>query len=312
MSEIHTKALACPPPVSVPVRARRMQRVRRVLVIGMLAYLGWCGVIYVWQGRLLFPSYIAPRPEGEPPRSVEVMNIRTESDGLVPAWFLAAPGASTDQPRPAVLFFHGNGEIVDKQERVNALWWDLGVSLLLVEYRGYGRARHAGTPSEAALVADGVRFYDQLLQRPDVDPERIIIHGYSIGGGVAAQVASRRRPAALVLECTFTSIADFAWGYGVPPFLARNPFHTDRVLADLSAPIFLAHGTADTIVPVAHGRRLHALVPTSTYVELGCGHLDMPGYYAGDPYREQLRQFLMRSGILEARAHAPTTTAVSR
>jgi fermentation-respiration switch protein FrsA (DUF1100 family) len=254
--------------------------------------------MYLWQDQLLFPSYMAPKADGAVPRSVDVMTITTEAGAQVPAWFLAAPAVSAEHPGPAVLYFHGNGEIVDLQERVNALWWDLGVSLLIMEYRGYGRAGNAGKPSEAALVADGVKFFDQLIQRPDVDSKRVIIHGYSIGGGVAAQVAARRKPAVLVLESTFTSIADFAPRYGLPRWLAKNPFHTDEVLPGLNVPIFIAHGRPDTIVPVEHGRRLHALAPTSTYVELDCGHMNLPGYHAGDPYRDQLRQFLVQSGVL--------------
>lgn len=178
------------------------------------------------------------------------------------------------------------------------MWERLEVSVLLVEYRGYGRSREAGKPSERALVDDGVKFHDALVRLPEVDRSGIILHGHSLGGGVAAQVAARRRPAALVLESTFTSIADFAWGYGVPPFLATSPFRTAEVLPRLQVPIFIGHGRHDRIVSVRHGQRLHALVPASTYVELDCGHEDLPGTAANDPYRDQIREFLVQAGVL--------------
>lgn len=268
----------------------------RLLVYLPITWVAWCTGMYFFQDRLVFPSDLAPEPVAQPHVQPEnIFTITTENNQSVEGWFFPAKGADATRPAAAVLYFHGNAEIIDLQDRVPLLWKRLGVSLLMPEYRGYGRATHAGRPSEQALVADGVRFYDQLIQRPEVDPSRIILHGYSIGGGVAAQVASKRKPAALILECTFTSVADFAWGYGVPPFLTRHPFHTDEVLPKLGVPIFISHGRADNIVPIAHGRALHALVPDSTYVELTCGHLNMPG---DEGYREQIRAFLNRAGLL--------------
>jgi fermentation-respiration switch protein FrsA (DUF1100 family) len=263
-----------------------------------LTYVAWCIGLYFFQDGLLFPRELAPGPVARVPAYVQEVSVSTEDGRSVPGWFVPAPSASREQPAPAVLYFHGNAEIIDYSDRVESLWRSLNVSILFAEYRGYGRAKFAGEPSEAALVADGVRFFDELCKRPDVDRSRIILHGYSIGGGVATQVAVQRKPAALILESTFTSVADFAWSYGVPPFLAKHPFRTDEALGRVQAPIFIAHGRADHIVPVEHGRRLHAVVPTSTYVEVDCGHLDLPAPGRGDGYVEQIRSFLVRSSIL--------------
>lgn len=267
-------------------------------MVVLLVYLGWCGLMYVYQDALVFPADLAPQIAASVPGDVEVIEIETGGGGAVPAWFYPATGADADEPGPAVLYFHGNAEIIDEQDRVAAMWGKLGASLMLVEFRGYGRAADAGPPSQHALVADGVRFFDLLRERPEVDPDRIIVHGYSIGGGVAAQVAARRKPAALILEASFKSLASFSWGYGVPPVLARHPFRTDKVLPVLDVPIFISHGSRDMIVPVHHGRWLHALAAGSVYVELDCGHLDMPGDRRHDPYRERIRTFLVDNGIL--------------
>jgi fermentation-respiration switch protein FrsA (DUF1100 family) len=275
------------------------RRLARLLLGLGLVYLGWCGGMYAYQDKLIFPRHLAPRPTpyGLAGRDRELA-IATESGARVIGWFLPARSADARHPRPAVIFFHGNGEIIDYQQRVPSLWRRLNVSVLLPEYRGYGRSSGAGDPSEEALVADGLKFYDELLRQPEVDPARIIVQGHSLGGGVAAQVAARRLPGALILESTFTSIADFAWGYGVPPFLARNPFHTDEAVSTLRSAIFIGHGRADAIVPVSHGRRLHAIAPGSTYLELDCGHMDMPGEQPDDPYREAIRRFLADHRVL--------------
>lgn len=286
-------------------RRRRRWTWRRLGAYLVLAYAMWCGALYLFQDQLVFPSQLCPEPMAKVPGYVDEISVTTEDGRAVPGWFVPAAGVSPTSPGPAVLFFHGNAEIIDYELRIESLWRDMGVSVLFPEYRGYGRAKHAGRPSEAALVADGVRFFDELARRPDVDPKRIVIHGYSIGGGVAAQVASRRKPAALILEATFTSVASFAWRYGAPPFLSTSPFNTDEALPGLGVPILIAHGRRDHIVPVSHGRRLHALVPTSTYVELDCGHLNMPGPGADGSYAAQIRAFLFRSSILEADSVAP-------
>lgn len=282
-----------------PPTSRRRRWIVRAAVYAAIAYVVWCIVLFFFQTAMIFPHGLAPAPLPDIPRHVRELTILTEKGHVVPAWFAPAPSASADRPGPAVLYFHGNAEIIDHLDRVSNLWPRINVSLLLTEYRGYGRAAGAGKPSQAALVADGIRFFDVLAQQPEVDPERIVIHGYSLGGGVAAQVAARRKPAALILEATFTSIADFAWSYGVPPFLARHPFRTDQVLPDLGVPILITHGRRDTIIPVRHGRQLHELVPKSTYIELDCGHLNLPGAAPGDSYRGELHKFLLRSRVCE-------------
>lgn len=291
------------PAVNRPSRRRKW--LIRAVTYPILAYGMWCTGLYFAQDQLVFPRHFAPEPLARVPGYVQEMTIKTEEGRDVPGWFIAASGVSAENPGPAVLYFHGNAEIIDYELRIEGLWHDMQMSILFVEYRGYGRARDAGDPSEEALVVDGVKFYDELIKRPDVDPARIVIHGYSIGGGVAAQVAAQRKPAALVLESTFTSIASFAWGYGVPSFLTTNPFHTDEVLPKLGVPIFIAHGRRDNIVPVEHGRRLQAIVPDATYVELDCGHLDLSAGGPNSEYAEQIRSFLVRSSVLEADPAAP-------
>ena len=121
-------------------------------------------------------------------------------------------------------------------------------------------------------------------------------HGRSLGGGVAAALATERPPAALVLESTFTSLAALARTRGLPESLCRHPFRTDRALPGLQRPVLVLHGRDDELIPPAHGRELHALAPGSTYVELPGGHNDFPGDRAA--YEDALRQFLRTHAIL--------------
>ena len=219
------------------------------------------------------------------------------------AWFFPAKPDPSGKPAPVVIYFHGNAELIDQQERIVEGYSKLGLSVFLPEYRGYGRS--AGKPSEKEIGADMIRFYDRLIQRGDVDPSRIVFHGRSVGGGVAADLAVRRAPAALILESTFSSIASMALKFGAPPFLLKHPFRTDRVVEALDVPILIFHGTRDTVVPVSHGRRLHKLARGSTYVEYNSDHNDFPGDGNDEAYWREIQAFLVRPGILSAPKPAP-------
>ncbi len=273
----------------------------RVAGYVLLGYVAWCAALFFWQDRMVFPADVAGEPlPGDPRPPMETLSLPIPGGGDVVAWFAPAPGAAYGAPAPLVIYCHGNAELIDFQDFVLAGYRRLGVSVLLPEYRGYGRS--AGRPSQAAIVEDVVRFRDLLIGRPGVDASRIILHGHSLGGGVAAQVAVVRRPAALILQSTFTSLASFSGRYLAPSFLARHPFRTDRVLPGLDLPLLIMHGARDDIVPVTHGRRLRALAPAAMYMEFDCGHLDMPGDGHHEAYWRLIRRFLSDHGVLPASA----------
>ncbi len=263
------------PSLSMPWR----RRLREYAIVLPVLYIVWCGAAFVIQERFIFPrSYSAGSAKpGATPRGGTSLWIDAGTPDKpikVEAWYVPAPGASADHKSPAVVYFHGNGEIIDWCVDRTRGWRERGYSVLIPEFRGYGRS--GGSPSQTAIVADAQRFYDLLAARPEIDSGRIIIHGRSLGGGVACQLAAARPSAALVLESTFTSAASFAWTLGVPPFLVKHPFRNDKVLPTLDRPVLLLHGTSDTIIPPAHSRRLQQLCRASMRVELDGGHNDFP------------------------------------
>lgn len=253
---------------------------------------------------MVFAQYAAPSPATVPTfANTQIIRIDTP-DGPVEGWFIPASSSSVERCGPVVVYCHGNAEIIDRQGWFVENYTRMGCSVFLPEYRGYGRS--PGKPSEAAIAEDCVRFYDALIQRFNVDPKRIAYHGRSLGGGVAAQLAARRRPAALILESTFTSVASFAHGYCVPEFLVQNPFRTDRVIEQLDIPMLVIHGTRDEIIPVEHGRRLGQLVKNGEYVEYDCGHNNLTGDENANGYWLRIRELLARAGVIE---QAPVSAA---
>jgi len=184
---------------------------------------------------------------------------------LEDAWFHADDGvrlhgwyAAREEPRAVVLFCHGNaGNVTHRAEQVRVLRELAEVSVLVFDYRGYGRSE--GKPNEPGLLADARAARAWLAQRAGIPESEIVVMGRSVGGAVAVDLAARDGARALVLESTFTSIPDMAaLHYPWLPFrrLIRNRFDSLAKIADYHGPLLQSHGDADTIVPHSLGRQL--------------------------------------------------------
>lgn len=283
-----------PPPA---VRKQRRWWVR-VLINLAIIYTAWCLTLYFYQDHLLFPADLAPEPYpgAKYDISTTVLTRTLPEGGEVVAWLIPPAPRFRDKPAPLVVFCHGNAEIIDDQSFIISGYQLLGFAILLPEYRGYGRS--AGSPTEAGLVDDAVYFLDQVLDRPEIDAGRIVLHGRSLGGGVAAGLADRRKPSALILQSTFTSVASMASSYFAPAFLVKNPFRVDRVLETLDVPVLIFHGADDEIIPVKHGRRLRDVAMQATYHEYNCRHNDFPGDANEATHWKDIENFLREAGIL--------------
>jgi len=172
--------------------------------------------------------------------------------------------------RGLVCFLHGNAELIDYNLPEAREWTSRGFDVLLPEYRGYGRS--TGTPSQDSIVQDVVDAIDEAARSASYPS--IVLHGRSLGSGVAVQVALRLgdRCSAVVMESPFRSVAGFAWRYGVPPALVKNPFRSDEALPRLACPILILHSRQDEIVPFSHGESLAALNPRATLTPLEGSH----------------------------------------
>ncbi len=267
-----------------------------VAAAGLLAavLLTWVAAVWSLQRSVLFPRPPAPSVSPAAGRS-DVEIVRLGSDG-VEAWFLPPTGpgigggGNAAGTGPALIFTHGNGELIDYWldpfERVRA--W--GVGVLLVEYPGYGRS--GGMPSEASIVRTMADAWDHLAGRPEVDPGRIIAWGRSLGGGAACGLVARRRVAALILESSFTSVGPLGRRYGLFGPLVRDPFDNLEAVKAYDGPVLVLHGERDGIIPAQHGRELAAAADDSELHLFPCGHNDCP-----TPWSE-VREFLDRRGLL--------------
>ena len=252
----------------------------------LLLYLGQRGVMYPGRGIKVDPS---------PPNSSAELSVQSLDTGLgaVETWFLPAANPSSGGRSPALIFFHGNGEVIDfLAGQVHELR-RIGVHVMLVEYPGYGRS--AGSPTEASITAAAVAAYDALARRSDVDPSRIIAFGRSIGGGPACSLSMKRPLAALVLQSSFTSTRPFARKLLLPGFLVRDVFDNLAAVRRFSGPILVAHGKRDDIIPFSHGLELAKAGSNVEFVAFDCSHNDCPPDM--DLFWRMVGEFLKRQKI---------------
>lgn len=297
---------------------------RGVLYV-LALYVAYCGLLFFYQTKLIFPADLAGVSAGSPflPTG-EVLTLETEQ-GTSVAWFFPAPAPApgigsapapgngqavspggvegSEAARPVVVFLHGNAELIDHQRDIVEMYHALGVSVLLPEYRGYGGAGasgggSAGSPSQTHLVSDAVAFYDRVVARGDVHADRVVIHGRSIGAGVGAQLAARRPCVAVIVESAGTSVARKAWGYGVPPFIVRSPFDTERVFRTLSVPVLIMHGEHDVIFRYQEARDLLAAAPNAVLVPFDAGHDDLGTGAQRQRYLDAVAGHLATAGVI--------------
>jgi fermentation-respiration switch protein FrsA (DUF1100 family) len=141
--------------------------------------------------------------------------------------------------------------------------------VLLFDYSGYGD--NLGSPGEAQFSADARSIWKYASRELGVPPERILIFGESLGGALATKLAAELSqagtpPAGLILNSTFASLGDtVAWHYPAFPFryLLWDQFPSVRLMPKVACPLLQFHGTADSTIPLEHGRRLFDAAPLS-------------------------------------------------
>jgi fermentation-respiration switch protein FrsA (DUF1100 family) len=186
--------------------------------------------------------------------------VFTTDDGLtLSAWWVPA----TESPNGStIVVFHGNGgNRTDRAPLARALAGrEYGV--LLMDYRGYGG--NPGSPSEAGLLLDAEAAVAYAMSRHDVDPDRLVYFGESLGAAVAIAVAQEHPPAALVLRSPFTSLPDVAsvhYPYLPTGLLLRDQYPNIDTITTLDIPVLVIAGSQDTIVPIAQSREVFNAAP---------------------------------------------------
>lgn len=225
------------------------------VVFAALAIFGAPPMLRLLHNRALFPGVgahflLGPVPEGAQSIWLDRPGARVE------AFWFPPPGTESGARHPAFLILHGNYMPIDHFVEIARIYQGLGMGVLLMEYRGYGRS--TGAPDPEALHSDALAFYGWLAARPEVDARRIGLHGYSIGGALAGTILGERPVSHLVLVSTFTDLKAIAREKGAPGFLVRDIFRTLDAVQRFSGPVLVLHGGRDRLIPVRHGQALAA------------------------------------------------------
>lgn len=224
---------------------------RLAAVAALTLLIGWSMLIVALMAfedaLIFFPQRggVGPSPGGE-------VWLKTTDGADVHGWYLTHPNATH-----TLLHLHGNAGNLESRRSIVGELRELGLNVLAIDYRGYGKSR--GVPSEAGLYADANAAYAWLVDHTSA--ERVVVYGESLGGGPACELARSRRVGALILQSTFTSIADmgalrFPW---LPVrLIARTRFDNLDKIAHIDAPKLFLHSRADEIIPFAMAERLYA------------------------------------------------------
>lgn len=232
-------------------------------------------------------------------------------------WFEAKDGVklhgwhiSREKAKATILFFHGNGGNLSGRLENIFLLHHLGLNVFIFDYRGYGRSE--GEPNEKGVQLDSQAAYDTVLKQPGVAPQTLFLFGRSLGGVFAAYTASQNPVAGLILESTLTNADDMA--DKMFPILPVGWFLSAELnalgyVSHLSVPKLFIHGTADSLIPYAMGRKLYigAAEPKEFYSIVGGRHNNSYGI-AGKPYFDKLEEFITQTLASNTKNEPPINT----
>lgn len=273
-----------------------------------LALLLWAGVRWFERINLYHPSREHALHPGTYGFLYEDVELRAADGTRLHAWYVdaslpARPGALNEpalpalEPlpagrRPVVVFFHGNAGNISHRMQKLRLFRSMGASVLLFDYRGFGRSR--GRPSEAGTYLDGEAAALHMREARGVPPGRLVYYGESLGCAVALETALKLPPGALILDSPFTSVVEM--GRILFPFLpvawmVRYRYDNLGKIPHLKVPLLVLHSEEDDIIPFDMGRRLYEAAPApKRMVILQGDHND--GFLESAAWGPAIRDFL--------------------
>lgn len=235
------------------------------------AYVAVVALMWLTQERLVYFPQAVGGVEVTPAALklfYESPRIVTEDGETLGAWWVPVADA-----KGVVLVLHGNAGNIAGRIGYLQPFHAMGYSVLLVDYRGYGAS--SGRPSEEGTYRDARAAWQWLIAR-GIKPAQIVVLGESLGGAVAAELAARVQPRALILVASFTGLREL--GAEIYPWLpvrliSRFRYDTLEHLQRYHGPVLIAHSRDDEIVPYVHGERLHAAaIGEKTLIGLRGGH----------------------------------------
>lgn len=241
-----------------------MRTLVSLLTMAASIYLVLALMLYLFQDRMVFLSNLPGRTLTATPGDIglkhEDVSLLTSDKERLHGWYVPAVNSRV-KFKGVVLFFHGNaGNISHRLDSIE-IFHELGLDILIIDYRGYGQS--TGKASEEGSYLDAEAAWDYLVNVRGIQADRIIVFGRSLGGAVGAWLANQHTPAAVIIESSFTSGVQMA--RRLYPFLparliTRLRYPVADYASDLDCPVLVVHSRNDEIIPFAMGQAIYAAV----------------------------------------------------
>jgi len=266
--------------------------VKIVIYLGIILFLSYVLVlviVYFKQDRML---YFPEKEIWQTPSDINLeyneINFKTRDGVNISGWYIPA-----EHEKGVLLFCHGNaGNISNRLDSIR-IFNSLQLSVLIFDYRGYGKSE--GRPSERGTYLDAEAAWDYLVTVQRASPKSIILFGRSLGGAVAAEIAKKKDPAALIIESSFTSAPDL--GKTLYPWLpvkliSKFKYSTTDKIDSIRCPKLIIHSPEDEIIPFSHGKALYdKAIPPKEFLTIKGGHNE--GFLiSGKTYCGGIKMFL--------------------
>ncbi|WP_340643525.1 alpha/beta hydrolase [Phormidium pseudopriestleyi] len=281
-----------------------------LLIAGILAiaYFGACLFLYLRQNRLIFfPAQVIETTPAELELQYEEVWIPvSQKSGKVErihGWWIPSETPNSH----ILLYLHGNGVNIGANVNHAARFHQLGFSVLLIDYRGYGLSE-GSFPTENTVFVDAETSWNYLVRDRGISPEQIFLYGHSLGGAIAVELAIRQPDAAgVIVQSSFTSMremVDYRFNFWMFPIdlLLTHRFDSRAKMSQLQIPILFIHGTADPEIPSEMSEQLYQIAPEPKRLFLvpEAGHNNV-ATIAGEAYFQAVRDF-----VVAAQAHQNT------
>jgi fermentation-respiration switch protein FrsA (DUF1100 family) len=257
--------------------------------LGLAIYVIVLVIVYVFQARLIyFPTSVINATPSQLGLNYEIFSLPTDDGVTVSGWFVHGP--STER---VMLFCHGNaGNMSDRLDTLRILV-DLGYSVAIFDYRGYGQS--SGKPTEMGTYKDAMRVWQYLSEVRGISPHDTVVFGRSLGAAVATKIAAVIKPRCLIVESGFGSLPAIAsekfWFLPVK-MLCRFAYDNIRTIKAVRCPVLVIHSRDDRLISFRHGCRIfEAANEPKHFLEISGPHND--GFLtSGAVYIKGLRSFL--------------------
>ena len=269
-----------------------MTEIWKTIAILVLAYAALNAFVYFKQASILYYPQLPGRDISATPENIglqfDEIEFYTSDNIKLHGWFIPHKN-----PRGTLLFFHGNaGNISHRLDSIN-IFHQLNLNVFIFDYRGFGQSE--GRTTEQGTYRDAEAAWNYLTEVKDINEKQIIIFGRSLGGSIAAWLASQHQPASLIVESGFTSVP--AMGKRFYPFLPIQwlttfEYNTREYVRKASCPVLIAHSADDDIIPFEEGREIyHAANEPKQFFEMRGDHNG--GFIAsGSDYINALKTFI--------------------